>query len=370
MQSTIPPVSAVYFPFTFITPPLAETLCECFHAVVLYHPVGCSPLEGLQPLVDQGRLDLRVPFEEMIDKSALAAQLNSFTSWAQMHEGADFKYLKAVGNQIAPPDPLAPRIASQIKGTADKSSFEGENRDRSIQAFLHLAHNFDRQSWELREQLDRFRHQHETLQTFFRTDDQKPENHMPTELFPGRPEDQGDLLIEKRMAAWSHLFQKDPVQTPVLLTNSRSALARLVDSAKDKVEVLKFEIPYRKRPAHAPPWKDQLQAFFHELLTARWGQDLRQHIEKGPRELDKTVESWKRAATGPELGQESVSFLCYLLPNQSPYGLLSQRCGLEVAPEQDGPARNTVVGLVEVASPSPLPSPTRGKGIKMLKALL
>ena len=344
-KSKIPSVSAVYFPFTFISPSLLETLYLCFRRVVLYRPAGSAILDTLQPWVEQGSLDVRVPFEGVIDRSALSAELNTLGAWGLMHQDADLAYLKTVGNQIAPAAPLTPKIASEIKGTADKSVDKFENRALSIQLFLRLAQDFDQLSLELREQLNRFKLQHQALQTFFRLDNQESEEQVPAEPFVGTMESTGDFLIEKRMAAWNHLFQKNPAKSPVLLTDSPSAHFRLIDHVQDKIEVLKFEITHPTAPSDEPPWKDHLDELFHTLLTTQWTEQLQQHIEQQARQLDKIIESWKKSVT--KAGEKIASFHWYVLPNQDPCSLLNQRCGLEIAHEQVGRAKNTVVGLVE-----------------------
>ncbi len=344
-KSAIESVSPVYFPFTFIAPSLAEALCCCFRRVVLYRPVGSSPLDSLQLQIGQGCLDVRIPFEDIVDSRTLATELNTFNSWGLLHQGADLAYLKAVGSQIAPPDPLTPRIASEIKTGAGKSLEKYEDRDLSIQLFLHLAQDFDRQSWELLEHLSRFKLQHQALQSFLRIDSEESHEEVPGERLVGMEQHPGDFLMEKRMSAWNHLFQEDPALSPVLVTDCPSALAWLADDVQDMVEVLKFKIPCPKASPDQPPWRDRLGQLFHTTLTTAWSDQLQQRIEQAAHETGQMIEAWRQSVTKP--GERLVSFSWYVLQNHDPNNLLNQRCGLGTAPDSVGRVKNTLVGFVE-----------------------
>ncbi|UCD87601.1 MAG: hypothetical protein JSV01_07605, partial [Desulfobacterales bacterium] len=61
-------LSAVYFPFTFISPSLVEATSVCFDRLVVYQPPFGKHPQVLQPWVDTGFLELRSPLEKSIDK--------------------------------------------------------------------------------------------------------------------------------------------------------------------------------------------------------------------------------------------------------------------------------------------------------------
>jgi len=288
-QSTI--LSPVYFPFTFITPSLVEAMWLCFHRVVVYQPAYSKAQKDLRPWMDRGFLDIRSPFENVIDKKSLEAALRNLRSWGLFHQHADMAYLKTVGNEIAPVGPETPKIVSDIKGMAAKRSKESEDSELSLQMFLHLTQEFDEHSWELRQQLNRFNNQYQALQSFFRQDqDGQADDPMPKDLFPVE-EDQGSFVIEKRMAGWNRLFRKDPADSGLLFTDSPLALAYLLDGVQEKVEALKFNITYtqaesREVRKNHPSWADRLQDIFNTVLTTPWSRTLQERVVRAGREIE------------------------------------------------------------------------------------
>jgi hypothetical protein len=345
-KSKTPAVSPVYFPFTFIAPSLVETLCLCFGRVVLYQPLGSKLLDSLQPLVAQGLLDVCIPFEEVIDKSALMSELNTLRTWGLSNQDADLAYLKTVRNQIASAGPATPRIASEIKAVAGKSIEESKYSEFAVQLFLHLAQDFDQHSWKLREQVNRFKFQYQALQAFFQIGNEAAEHAAPDEpLFAGE-QHPADFLMEERVNGWNHLFQKDPPQAPVLFTDSSPAHTWLIDQVQEKVEVLKFEISSQQVPPRSCPWKDHLEKLFYTVVTTPWSQHLQHSIQQETDQIREMIETWKETVGQP--GEKMASFHWDVLPNQIPQGLLNERCGLDVGSLPVTRAKNTLIGLINL----------------------
>jgi hypothetical protein len=376
-QSTI--LSPVYFPFTFISPSLVEAMTLCFHRVVVYHPAHSKLQEALRPWIDRRLLDVRSPFEKVIDKKPLEAALRNFRSWGLLHQHADTAYLKIVGNGIAPVDPKTPTIVSDIRAmAAKKSSKESEESELSLQLFIHLAQEFDQHSWELRQQMNRFNDQYQTLQNSFREDEAgqlyepiskdlparaRPPSALPQAnaerapqwqagLFPVTGEDPGGFMIEKRMAAWNHLFQKDPADSSLLFTDSPLAFAYLLDGVQEKVEAFKFDITYRQAESREvrkndPSWADHLHEIFNTVLTTPWSRTLQERVVEAGREIEAAIDHLRESTVKPH--DRSVSFRWYVLPHQVARTLLNRRCGLDSSHEEDEAAmvKNTLVGLIE-----------------------
>jgi hypothetical protein len=353
----------VYFPFSFISPSLVEAMSLCFNRVVVYQPASSKPQKDLLPWVERGFLDVRSPFENVIDKKSLEAALRSLRSWGLMHQHADMAYLKTVGNSIAPVDPETARIVADIRATGVKNSKKSEERELSLQVFLHLAQEFDQHSWELRQQLHRFNDQYQALQSLFRQDQPEQSNDlMPKDLpafasqwqaglFHVTEEDSGNFAIQKRMAAWNHLFQKDPVGSSLLFTDSRSALAYLLDGVQEKVEALNFNIAYTQVESgeaakNHSSWADHLHEIFNMVLTTPWSHTLQERIVQANREIEKSMGHGQGLTMKSR--DRSVSFRWYVVPHQVAASLLNQRCGLNSSNEDEGAGvNNTVVGLIE-----------------------
>ncbi|NVM21176.1 MAG: hypothetical protein HWN68_05295 [Desulfobacterales bacterium] len=341
-----PILSATYFPFTFIAPELVEAVSFCFNRIVLYRPVGSTPVGGLKPWIAQGFLDIRAPFDDVIDKTALAAELQNRRTWAFLNQDADLAYLKVAGDQIAPADPLTPKIVSQIKGTDPKLRARDENRDLSVQLFLHLSQEFDRHLWEMRGHLNRFKLQQQALETFLRTDKtEEPEHRIPGDPFAKAEEDPGDYLTEKRMAAWSHIFRKDPAESSLLFTDSPSAHAYLLDTAEKKIELFGLRIPYAQAQTERPPWQDRLDDLFGAALNTPWSGQLQERIQKAGRQIESMVDQWEKSTTKPL--HNIASFRWHLALHQATCSLLDQRLGMHGGGKAKQSAKNTLVGLVE-----------------------
>ena len=349
----------VYFPSTFISPPLVEAMSRCFHGVVVYHPACSEPPQAIRPWIDRGFLDVRSPFEDVVDKKTLAAALQDFRNWGHLHQHTDMAYLKMVGNKIAPVDPETPRIVSDIRAIAEDRSKESEESELSLHLFIHLAQEFDQHSWELGQQISRFNDQYLALQRAFR-EDQAGQGHESTsrELFQVMAEDPGSFMIEKRMAAWNHLFQKDPADSSIFFTDSPLALARILDAVQEKVEVLKFNLTYRRAESvpvskDYPSWADRLHKIFNMVLTAPWDQTLEERVIEAGRKIEAGTDHLRESTVKPH--DSSVSFHWYVLPHQNAGTLLNRCCGMGSSHEENeaGKARNTMVGLIQAGEPAP-----------------
>ena len=343
--SKIESLSLVYFPFTLIAPSLVETLSAYFNRLILYRPVGSPTMEELQQWMTQGFLEIRVPFEDLIDKKALMAELKQWRTWGLLHQDADTAYLKVAGCQMAPVHPLAPEIASEIKGPVAKTRENAKSRDLTLQLFLHLAQDFDRQSRELGEKLKGFKVQQQALQASLRQDElEEGEDPIRLEPFPGSNEDLGGLMIEQRMLAWRRLFEADPHESSLLFTDSPTAHAWFLDGAQEKSPLLTFHLPCTQPLPHSLPWKDPLEKLFHAVLTTPWTEQLRRRIDGTAREIEAMMISWKESVTNPS--EKTASFHWHVVPNQAAGNAFNDQRGPGHG-EEVHRAENTLVGLVE-----------------------
>ena len=342
--SKIESLSLVYFPFTLITPSLVETLSAYFGGLILYRPVGSPPMQDLQQWMAQGFLEIRVPFEDVIDKKALMAELKQWRTWGLLNQNADTAYLKVAGRQMAPVHPLAPGIASEIKGAAGKTRENANNRDLTLQLFLHLAQDFDRQSRELGEKLKGFKVQQQALQASLHVGEfEEGEHPIRPEPFPESNEDLGGLMIEHRMLAWRRLFEADPHESSLLFTDSPTAHAWFLDVVQEKIPLLTFHLPCTQPLAHNLPWKDPLEKLFHAVLTTPWNEQFQQRVDGTAREIEAMMVSWRESVTKP--GEKTASYHWHVVPNQTAGNVFNKQRrpghGEEVRQ-----AENTLVGFV------------------------
>ena len=341
----------VYFPFTFIPPVLLEAMALCFRHVLLYQPAHANQHAALQPWIDNGFLQVRSPFETVIEEKPLKAALRDFTNWGLFQEYADMAYLKTVGAGIAPMKPEIPAIASEIKGgdVQPKSSDEAEF---STQLFLHLAQEFDKHSWELREELSRVDGQYQALQGDFRQDQEWDGDYRTlTGPTPAGQEDPGDLLIDRRMVAWNRLFQRDPSDAGLLITGSYSAFDYLLADVEEKDEILNFDITLTKsesdeETAGYPSLIEDLQGISDMVLTAPWSQALKEKVMDRGREIAAKTTDTRSSRTRPS--DKFVSFSWHVVPDRLVRVLLNRCCGIKKVQEEavDSEVKNTLVGLI------------------------
>lgn len=340
-------ISPAYFPFTVMESSFLGALSRCFDRVVLYRPIGSPPVPGLQAGSDRF-LDVRVPFEDVIDKETLEGELQQWKTWGLMNQDADMAYLKAVGGQIAPVDPLTPKIVSEIKAsgtTVGKAKEAFRDSDLAPQLFLHLAQDYDERSLELREHLDRFKLQEQALQDFFRIDRaEESELPMPGAALMNSDTDPGGFMIENRMSAWNHLFQKDHDASAVLFTDSPVAHAWLFEGAQDCLDLLKRGIPCTGKSQKKAPWTPCLEEILGALLTTEWSNQLRERVELAGREIEEMIKAWEASISPP--GDRTARIRWSVVPGLPPCSLLQKRCGLKAGPEHRGCAKNSIVGLV------------------------
>jgi len=351
--------SPTYFPFTFIRPSLLEVMPLCFNRVTVYQAAHAGPDRALLGWIDSGFLDVRSPFEAIIDKKALERTLREFKNWASMHQHTDIALLKQVGQAIAPVGPKTPKLVSEIKGKDLRCEKTGEETDLSIHLFLHLAQAFDRDAWELSEQLKLVDDQFRALQTSFRQDQEAPTFSSPRSTETVFPDgDPGDFMLEKRMLAWNHLFQKDAARSSLLFTDSESAFEFLLDAVPEKVEVLHANFRFQKAgPALKNkiqlPWRDHLSEIFASVLTTPWNASLRERVVQAGREIGSEMDALPAA---PTRKNENMTCLLrwYVLPGVEAQGLLGRGRGQEKAsePRRNARADNTLVGLIR-QRPSP-----------------
>jgi len=344
-ESTI--LSPVYFPFTVMDSSLLEALSRCFDRVALYRPVGSPPFEGAQAGSDRF-LEIRVPFEDVVDKETLEGELQQWKTWGLMNQGADMAYLKAVGSHIAPVDPLTPKIVSEIKASEaplNKTTKTFWDGDLGPQLFLRLAQDYDERSLEWREHLERFKLQEQALQDFFRIDrTEESEISMPGAGLLDSDRDLGGFMIEHRMSAWNHLFQEDHDTSAILLTDSPVAYAWLLEAAQESLEPLKRAIPCTGQSHKKAPWRPFLEELLGAILTTEWRDQLRQRVELAGREIDDMINAWEASVSQP--GSRTARIRWSVVPGLAPCALLQKRCGLKTGLEHGDCANNSIIGLV------------------------
>ncbi len=141
----------IYFPFTYVSEPVAEALASCFKQTVVYASSGDLP-ESMQKWMKNSILDIRTPV--INDEDKLDAVIKDYKNWANIHKESGMAFFKSKKNTIPFFDDT---YTSQIR-SAIKQNPEPEKPDPVFNSrlFLHIAQEFDMQNWELTRDLDLF----------------------------------------------------------------------------------------------------------------------------------------------------------------------------------------------------------------------
>jgi hypothetical protein len=336
----------IYYPFTIISSSLLEALTPSFPRIVLYRPVGSDVMPEVKIWIDNGSLEVRVPFEGIVDKQTVERELRQWKTWGLLHRDGGLAYLKAVTDGMALPDPSVPKLVSELKAALREVKPAPRSGDVVIQLFLHLAQDLDTRSREVVQDVVRFNRQEKALHESLRRDDTKEEPpEMPQGSFTWSREDLGAIMTASRMKAWNYLFQNDHEEAMLLFTDSAAAQAWLLEPVEEIVEVGELAVPCHKPPTNNLSDKIPIAEFFQELIFSPWSDELRKRVEETGSRLQEMSEN--KDERSRQLSQRNRSVRWSLVPNETPCSLLNKACGRKTKCDTPSGARNTLAGLFE-----------------------
>jgi len=264
----------IYFPFTYISNPVAEALHTCFGKTIVYQPSSKTIPEEIHKLAERGMLDIRNPVKR--DEEKLSAILKEYHAWANLHQGSrglQLDFFKAGRNKIPFFDDTS---ASQIKADIKNITGEitaGKEPDPVFNAriFLSIAQNFDMQNDKIVQDMASFETDRMNLIKSLKGEEETSPS-MPgygDEFKTGNLADY-DHLIPERIAAWALLKCCDPMQcgdemSGLFVTSSRQAIDYLLEKTPETEIVFSFDaIPMVKNQVENP---------------AKWPKDLMKYLE-------------------------------------------------------------------------------------------
>ena len=328
----------VFFPFTYISRPVAETLSNLFGKIVVYQPSHQKLPESMEELSQNGMLDIRVPVIK--DKNIVHAMLKECMAWINLHQGNKGmmkEFFKAHKDTI--PffnDSLTPQIKADIqkKSQGNQQEIKPDPLLGAI-LFLHIAQEFDMQNREISQG---FLDVEEMERNLF--ENLKAENelsHITTGENRFAADDPGDYMTADRIKAWSLIMQYDHDISGLFITNSRTAFDYLVDKTPEAKIIYKFKsIPADKNSiGKAEKWRNSLIKQIETLAENTW-QDS-DEIIKEPDVIE---------------CNEKVSMTFSLMPGETPHDFFSRCAGIKshkhVEITEDIRLKNTLICLVEI----------------------
>jgi hypothetical protein len=315
----------VYFPHTYLSPETAAAIRSAFSSVVGYQPVAGRRPPDMQELVESGFLEIVAPAPD--DEERLDRVIQELERWGRLQQGG--AGLLAVFFSNRPDsDPLmadgtTAQIASEIRRPPSDALPAAQEALMRSAVFLQLAHQVDRQSYQVHAELKGCGHAYaELLDALAGEDARPPQAPVAPPAGPLLPE--RDSLLEHRLRAWSRLFLHRPAAGPVFVTacpdvagliaEQFPSLCRIGRSALDKTT--------HADAASAPPDAGGLMARL-EMLACLPLPD---------------------ASVSDKSGNDDP--LIYAVPDVSPLRLFARLAQSEEAPEADASApkwRHTLV---------------------------
>ncbi|MDY6790385.1 MAG: hypothetical protein SWH54_03855 [Thermodesulfobacteriota bacterium] len=240
----------IYFPFTYISKPVAEALHACFGKTIVYHPSSKNIPEESHQLAEYDMLDIRIPVKK--DEEKLSVILKEYDAWANLHQGSrggQLDFVKTRKNKI--PffnDTSTSQIKADIKHIADESP-DRTMSDSVFNAriFLSIAQNFDMQNDKVVQDIASVETARVDLMKSLQGEDG------PSPLVPGYQDTfktgcltDDDHMIAERIAAWALLMCRDPrsrmgENCGLFVTSSRQAIDHLLEKTPEAKSVLSID---------------------------------------------------------------------------------------------------------------------------------
>ena len=312
----------IYFPFTYISKPVAEALYTCFGKTIFYQPSSKNIPEEIRKLSERDVLDIRISGKpEKKDEEKLSAILKEYNAWASLHQGnrgVQLDFFKALKNKIPFFNETS---ASQIK--ADLRNITAENPIQkepdpvfNARIFLSIAQEFDMQSDKIDLEMASFETARKDLiKTLKGKDETLP-------LVPGYGDEfkAGNLsdceyMIPERVEAWALLMCCDLMHDRkemfgLFVTTSRQAIDYLLEKAPENENIFSIDA--------IPMMENQVEE------TAKLQKGLMEHLEMVA-ESSRPLERGDFTAVTNDLKCETkVSLSLYIVPKTSPLEYFSR----------------------------------------------
>ena len=332
-------MTPIYFPYTYISDPVAEAVAACFGGFVVYQPLADRLPATMQPWADEGVLDIRITVQG--DERELATAAKNYMKWADVNIGStginpsSLKTIKASARILD--SSLSSHIVAEVKNQAGSSANDALPDPVKIsRIFLYLAQKFDQQSAELDGVLEEFEKKEQALIKDLKTEEDTLADELTKES-GSIPDANTGYLIAERLEAWVRIFLKDRMTPELFVTHRTAVLEHLLDAAPRSEKILDVQRIPRINPINRTPtpWRDEIVSYLSEIIKNNWDAAA---IDKVP-DLELPP------------AENTVTLKIYLVPNQNARQLFCHAAGIKdpgadlTTPETG--AINTLLCLVE-----------------------
>ena len=334
-------MNIIYFPFTCVADRVARALATCFGSFRIYQPVSTDLPEQMRAWEECGIMAVRVPVTG--DENELERVIQSFRIWADLHggdpNGKAAKFKTRMDSMALLSDISSSQIVAEIKDNVQGTlSRKIPDLVQASRIFLYFAQEFDRQNYELANELARFDREQAELIRQLKTE----YDPMAVELAnPPMPlsDSTDDYLIADRLESWSRIFLQDSDTSGLLVTHSTAAMEHLLEHASTTVQVLKTDVTLSDSNGNSETavWQEALKTRLKRLFEQK-------HEDARATALQQTVLT--SAANSYEL-------TVYQVPHQSPRELLKNCTSIEPAAtdgiDLDESQENALVALIRMS---------------------
>jgi len=332
----------VFFPFTFITQPVADALSACFGQTVVYQPLYSTIPQIMKDWEKSGIIGIRVPIKG--DEEKVISICKAYREWMDTHQGSEINVLKVQGDRVPFLDEsYATQIKAALKSNGKKTVTPDESEALfAARVFLNIAQQYDRENWEISEELVSVEKMEQDL-LYDLKGEEADITPMLARGISSRMDDPGVYKTDDRLQAWTRLFLSD--QDPqikdlsfLFVTSSQSVFEYLLDVAPNSRRIFRLNalpgFPYISE--NAVRWRDSIEKCLREFaendLTVSQGVD------------DFVTEGKDFAATG--------SITIYLVHGETPREFF-MRCvtsdTIHYKPDNTGgKIKNTLIGWLNL----------------------
>ncbi len=326
----------IYFPFTYISKPAAQTLAACFPHTAVYQLSSPKVPDEMRESADDGLFEIRIPVND--DEEKLDAILKEYRAWADVHRGSELGFLKSMADKIPFFDETS---SSQIRAGIKKIGEKDPSREKTdplfhTRLFLHAAQELDLQDDRLTRDLMAVEAMEEDFMKELKGENED-DPARAARIKALEADDPGHYMTQERIESWALLMQQDPQASGLFITNSRAVLDLLMDRVPGMEQVNRFDaIPAGVPDAEAlATWQDKLIKHLENLATHPW-----------PAEI-------KAMADPPEVpdSKSNVALTLFIAPGKTPHEFFADFVETDVLQAESTPDsprfKNTLIGLVE-----------------------
>jgi len=215
------PLSAFYFPFTYIREGLLKSVLFFFDSLVLYQPSEWQSSPLYPEVVRSGLLRLEVPLPAGSELPALKRRVREILSWGDfVFNSGQLGYLKHIKESGTGVEGYG-EIMAALRG--EESMPPAFDELSAIQLFLHLAQEHDQQEDETARLNFKVSMQESKLWSELLIDEERSSRAAPASI----PDREDTISIATRLKAWSRLFEKGFHGAGIPFTDRPAALELL-----------------------------------------------------------------------------------------------------------------------------------------------